>query len=83
MAGVPVARENWACPRLARHYTEQFCMFFLLPDVGKASKEAGMNPREVAAALDMPSDQLSRLVVGQEEPNKATRWAFNQISSTA
>jgi hypothetical protein len=48
----------------------------MITDVAKWIHEVGMSPSELADALGLPRGQVSRLIVGEEEPDRVTEWAL-------
>ena len=48
----------------------------MMNDVAKFIHEVGMSPSEFADELGLPRGQVSRLIVGEEEPDRLTRWAL-------
>jgi hypothetical protein len=51
-------------------------------DIATLLKEVRMTPSELADEFGMPRGQLSRLIAGEEEPDRLTRWAFAGLRST-
>lgn len=45
-------------------------------DVAKWIQEVGMTPSELADELGLRRRQVSRLIVGEEEPDRLTKWAL-------
>jgi hypothetical protein len=48
----------------------------MMTDVAKLIHEVGMTPGELADALGLPRGQISRLIVGEEEPDRLTTLAL-------
>jgi hypothetical protein len=48
----------------------------MITDVAKWIHEVGMSPSELADELGLPRGQVSRLIVGEEEPDRLTGWAL-------
>jgi hypothetical protein len=45
-------------------------------EIAKWLEEVGMKPSELADELGLPRGQVSRLIVGEEEPDRLTEWAM-------
>lgn len=48
----------------------------MITDVAKCIQEVGMSPSELADELGLPRGQVSRLIVGEEEPDRLIGWAL-------
>jgi hypothetical protein len=48
----------------------------MITDVAKWLHEVGMSPSDLADELGLPRGQISRLIVGEEEPDRLTKWAL-------
>jgi uncharacterized protein (UPF0216 family) len=48
----------------------------MITDVAKCMHELGMSPSELADELGLPRGQVSRLIVGEEEPDRLIGWAL-------
>jgi hypothetical protein len=45
-------------------------------DVARWIEEVGITPSDLAEKLGLPRSQVSRLIVGEEEPDRLTEWAL-------
>jgi hypothetical protein len=48
----------------------------MITDVAKCIQDIGMSPSELADELGLPRGQVSRLIVGEEEPDRLIGWAL-------
>lgn len=55
----------------------------MITDVAKWIHEIGMTPSELGEALDLPRSQISRLIAGDEKPDKLIGWALAGLQAAS